>query len=103
MIFLFACISELELRRGVARQGENVEETRDMAEQSPYLINAYVSYDYKPANITANLSYNVQGESLIIISSQSVLDVYAVPFHSMNFTLSTSLGVTNQWRLTLRT
>ncbi len=92
--------TEYQKRVEVAREGETVEEFRSMAGQSPYLINAFLNYQGEENGFNANLSYNVQGESLSIVGSGNVPDVYVRPFHSMNFNLIKSFGKEDQYRIT---
>jgi TonB-dependent receptor len=71
---------------------EDVARYRDLSMQAPYSINGFVSYDLEEKGITANLSYNVQGETLTFVSAANVPEVYTKPFHSLNFKVSKSLG-----------
>jgi outer membrane receptor protein involved in Fe transport len=84
--------NELESRRESAREGEEVAETRAMAGQSPYIINAGLSYKGKENGIEAGLYYNVQGKTLQIVGVNDRPDVYSDPFHSLNVTASKTLG-----------
>lgn len=92
--------TEYELRLANARDGEDIEETRDMAGQAPYLINTYFNYSNLNGDINANLSYNVQGESLAIVGSGRTPDIYTKPFHSLNFNIYKNLGSSQRSRLT---
>lgn len=92
--------TEYEKRVEVAREGEEVDEFRTMAGQSPYLINGFLNYQGINNGLNANLSYNVQGESLSIVGSGNVPDVYARPFHSFNFNLIQTFGEKDQYRIT---
>ena len=80
--------NEYEGRLLTARQGEVIENTRQMVGQSPYVINAGLNYVDNVDGIEAALSYNVQGERLYIVGIGKVPDVFEVPFHSLNFRLS---------------
>ncbi len=80
--------NEYEGRLLTARQGEVIENTRQMVGQSPYVINAGLNYVDNVDGIEAALSYNVQGERLSIVGIGKVPDVFEVPFHSLNFRLS---------------
>lgn len=93
--------TELEARRGQARTGEKIKETRDMAGQAPYLINAFLNYADNAAITNINLSYNVQGESLFIVGVAEVPDVYARPFHSLNLNLSRQFRANGNSQITL--
>ena len=94
-------LTEWESRQNNAREGEVIEATRPMGGQSPYLINGYLNYSTREGFLNANVSYNVQGESLFIIGVGAVPDVYTQPFHSLNFNLYRDFGPNNNHRLTV--
>jgi hypothetical protein len=94
-------LTELESRQNNAREGEIVERTRPMGGQSPYLINAYLNYADEEGIMNANLSYNVQGESLFIIGVGAVPDIYTQPFNSLNFNAYRNFGLNRKHRITL--
>jgi TonB-dependent receptor len=88
-----------------ARVGETIDRKRAMQGQSPYIINAFLSYDDAEKGVEANLSYNVQGPSLFIVGINTNPDVYEKPFNSLNFNLSKRFGAQDasiQHKLTLR-
>lgn len=80
--------SELEVK-GVET---GVDRYRNMSMQAPFSINTYLNYEAPNQGISANLSYNVQGETLTFVSARFVPEVYTKPFHSLNFKISKSLG-----------
>ncbi|MEM7161317.1 MAG: TonB-dependent receptor [Bacteroidota bacterium] len=84
--------SEYNIRIDNARDGENVSDTRDMAGQAPYLINAYLNYGNSESDINANLSYNVQGKTLSVVGIGRAPDIFLLPFHSLNARVSKNLG-----------
>ena len=84
--------AEFQARKGVEKEGEVIENTRDMAGQAPYIINAGISYDNNEKGLSAGLFYNVKGRTLEVVGGQSVPDVYAEQFHSLNFTLNKAFG-----------
>ncbi|HYG02165.1 MAG TPA: TonB-dependent receptor [Chryseosolibacter sp.] len=94
-------VTELESRKFNARVGETVDNNRPMAGQSPYLINSYLNYADKSGWFNANLSYNVQGKSLLIIGNGAVPDVYTQPFHSLNLNVYRDFGTNGQHRVTV--
>lgn len=94
-------LTEWESRQNNAREGETIEATRPMGGQSPYLINGYLNYSTADGLLNANLSYNVQGQSLFIIGVGAVPDVYTQPFHSLNFNLYRDFGLNKNHRLTV--
>ena len=90
---------EIEGRSIALRDGETMGTTRDMVGQSPYLINAGLSYLPVDRGIEATASYNVQGKRLAIVGIGQVPDVFEEPFHSLNFKISKEFGNENQWKV----
>ncbi len=84
--------TEFDARVESKRDGETINETRDMAGQAPYLINAGLSYK-SPSGLDAGLFFNVQGRTLHYVGTAEQPDVYAVPFQSLNFNANKRLGV----------
>jgi TonB-dependent receptor len=93
-------MTEYELRKNSLREGEELKTTRDMAGQAPYLINGYVNIHNASKSINANVSYNVQGETLNIVGSGNFPDVYTKPFHRLNLNVQKSLGTKLKSRIT---
>jgi outer membrane receptor protein involved in Fe transport len=93
--------TEKEAREIVKREGEVIADTRSMAGQSPYLINTYLNYALSEIGLNFNVAYNVQGETLTVVGSSSVPDVYSVPFHSLSFNAFKTFGATNRSKLTV--
>lgn len=91
---------ELSLRQANARDGETIKDTRPMAGQSPYLINAFFNYQNLDQTVNASLAYNVQGETLYIVGSGRVPDIYTKPFNSLNLNVSKDFGVKAKSRFT---
>ncbi|RLD24364.1 MAG: TonB-dependent receptor [Bacteroidetes bacterium] len=84
--------TEKVLRQENARDGEVIGDTRGMAGQAPYLVNAYVNYFAPTIDININVAYNVQGETLSVVGTGLVPDVYSVPFHSLSFNAYKGFG-----------
>jgi len=82
---------ELEARRLSLRDGEKLEDTRELQGQSPYLLNIGFNYANEKGWQTG-LFYNSQGETLQVVGTGDVPDVYTMPFHNLNFTLNKSFG-----------
>jgi outer membrane receptor for Fe3+-dicitrate len=93
--------TEFELRQDNARVGETIKETRPMAGQSPYSINANLTYEIPESQTNITIAYNVQAEQLSVIASGRVPDVYTVPFHSLDLNAYRSFGKEQRSRLTL--
>lgn len=93
-------------RIGHAREGQQIENYRDMAGQSPYILNGGLSFNSgnhrKLKDFEAGLFYNVQGLTLQYVGIVDRPDIYTRPFHSLNFNSNTSLGKENRIRLGLK-
>ena len=92
---------EYDSRVRTARVGEEINDTRQMQGQSPYIVNSFFSYTNRESGVEANLSYNVQGKRLAIVGVAGNPDVYEQPFHSLNFKLSKSLGADSRMNVSL--
>ncbi|MEQ8903719.1 TonB-dependent receptor [Ekhidna sp.] len=89
--------TELRNRRNNARTGEVIDETRTMAGQAPWIINAGVSYNNFETGLDAGLFYNVKGETLVVVGGGIDPDVFYQPFHSLNFNMNKLFGAKDQW------
>lgn len=83
---------EFNGRKNFERPGENVDDTRQMAGQAPYVINGGFSYESLPLGLDAGLFYNVQGPTLAVVGTSLFPDVFTEPFHSLNFNMNKSFG-----------
>jgi outer membrane receptor protein involved in Fe transport len=66
-------------------------DTRPMAGQSPYLINASIAYRNQ-SGLEINTGYNVQGKRLSIVGIGVNPDVYENPFHALDAKVSKSFA-----------
>lgn len=83
---------EFNSRKTYEKVGETIKNTRVMAGQSPYVINAGLTYNLYEKGIEAGLFYNVKGSTLTIVGAGLFPDVYVEPFHSLNFSLNKKVG-----------
>lgn len=83
---------EYNSRLNYKKTGESIANTRQMAGQSPYVINLGISYTNKKAGIESGLFYNAKGTTLSIVGGGLFPDVYLHPFHSLNFSFNKSIG-----------
>jgi len=101
-------IVEYNSRLENAKNGEAINDTRAMAGQSPYIINAGISYNGNGTqngfwnNIEAGLFYNVQGRTLQYVGISDIPDVYSEPFHSLNFNSNLVLGSDDRIKIGLK-
>ena len=93
--------AEFTSRQGFAREGENIDDTRDMAGQAPYVINGGLAYENTSIGLDAGVFYNVQGRALSVVGLSLFPDVYTEPFHSLNFNLNKSFGPKDNLSLNL--
>lgn len=84
--------SELRARTTYAKTGQTIESSREMAGQSPYVINAGILYNNQDKGIDAGLFYNVKGPALTIVGSGLYPDVYEDPFHGLNASFQKKIG-----------
>jgi hypothetical protein len=66
---------------------------RPMFGQSPYVINVIVTHNFEKAGLTTTLSYNVQGEKLVLASNnKEIPDIYELPRHMFDIRISKKLS-----------
>lgn len=87
---------EFESRQLAAREGQTIDDERELQGQSPYLINVGLRYDDDDKGWQGGLFYNVQGETLQVVGIRNVPDAYTQPYHNMSFRLSKSFGEERQ-------
>jgi len=92
---------EFEARLHREKVGESVGNTRQMAGQAPFMINAGLQYDNPGLGFDAGFFYNLKGETLAVVGGGLFPDVYATPFHNLRFNLNKKLGRNNQAALNL--
>lgn len=83
---------EFTSRQDNARNGETIDNTRDLQGQAPYLINFGLDYNNSDLGFQTGLFYNIQGKTLEAVGIGIVPDVYTQPFNSLNFTINKSFG-----------
>jgi outer membrane receptor protein involved in Fe transport len=66
--------------------------TRPMQGQSPYVVNGGLYYQDSAGNYQASLLYNVFGPRIFVVGSNSYPSIGELPFHSLDFSLTKSLG-----------
>lgn len=64
------------------------QKTRPMFGQSPYLVNAFLSYNNTSLGLNANLAFNIAGEKIVLISKFATPDVYERPYPRLDFNIS---------------
>lgn len=71
---------------------ENVSATRPMYSQSPYIFNSYINFDHDSTDFSANVSFNVFGKRLALVSQGDLPDVYEMPRPSLDINLFKKFG-----------
>lgn len=84
--------SEFRSRQLSAREGETVQNTRNMAGQAPYIINTGFAYQSFVSGWEAGIFYNVQGPTLNFVGFSNQTDNFTVPFHSLNLNINKTFG-----------
>lgn len=85
---------------------------RPLEGQSPFVVNAYVSYDNEKSGTNLRLLFNTFGQRIAFVGGNGLPDVYEKPIHTLDLTfsqrvhknVSLSLLALNllNWRQTLR-
>ncbi|OWW26415.1 TonB-dependent receptor [Zobellia sp. OII3] len=83
---------EYESRQIFARDGEAIDDNRQLQGQSPFLINLGLKYDNRDSGLETGIFYNVQGKTLQVVGFGQNPDVFTQPFSSLNFNISKTFG-----------
>ena len=94
--------AEFNARKAYEKNGENVEKLRVMAGQSPYVVNAGLTYSLDEYGVETGLFYNVKGSTLTIVGGGLFPDIYVEPFHSLNFSINKRLGESGKTMIDLK-
>ncbi len=94
--------NEMSSRIENARKGKEVDETRAMAGQAPYIINAGIGYKGDKNGIQGGLYYNVKGKTLHVVGVGYRPDVYTEPFHNLKFNIGKTFGKNDQLELNVK-
>ena len=84
--------TEFNSRITYRKTGETIKNQRQMSGQSPYVINAGLTYNHSGAGVDAGVFFHVKGQTLTIVGAGLFPDVYNEPFNSLNFSLSKKFG-----------
>lgn len=93
---------EYDSRQRFARDGEEIDDTRQLQGQSPYLINAGLTYSNSDIGLETGVFYNVQGKTLDVVGLAQNPDVFVQPFNSLNFNFSKKLGSNQRSTISLK-
>ena len=96
-------MNEIEyLGRITTEPDRNIDNSRQMQGQSPYLINTGITYRSFDKKIEFGTFYNVQGRTLQVVGIGNIPDVFTEPFHSLKLTASKSFGLNDSQNITLK-
>ena len=87
--------TEYQARNHYERLNENIDNTRVMAGQSPFVINTGLSYKNDKIGLNVGMFYNVKGQTLSVVGTGLSPDVYDEPFHSLNLSVSQKIKNTS--------
>lgn len=93
---------EYDSRQTFARDGETIDETRQLQGQSPFLVNAGLNYNNRNIGLETGVFYNVQGKTLEVVGFGQNPDVFTQPFNSLNFNFSKTFGQEQNSKITLK-
>ena len=93
---------EREAREDNLRDGETLDDFRQLQGQSPLLLNFGLDYDNSENGWQAGIFYNVQGETLQIVGNADIPDVFTEPFHNLRLNVSKSFGPEKRNKISLR-
>ena len=79
--------SEVDLGEIASAENRRV---RPLQGQSPYIINFITGYNHEPYKLMASIAYNVFGKRIFAVGDLNNPDIYELPRHSLDFTLSKS-------------
>jgi len=81
--------TELAVRQAIDPDASS---TRDLQGQSPFIVNADLTFDHPEKQITSSLYFNVFGQRLSSVSLGGTPDVFERPSPQLDYTLSKGLG-----------
>jgi len=103
VIFSHQEMTDAEYNGKVATEPNRIiDRTRELQGQSPFLINAGLTYTLANKNLKAGLFYNVQEKTLEVVGVGNIPGVYTDPFHNLNFTCTKKLGANQNQTITFK-
>ncbi|MDZ7848713.1 MAG: TonB-dependent receptor [Owenweeksia sp.] len=93
---------EFESRKDYEKEGQTITNMRNMAGQSPYVVNLGLSYSNIDKGWNVGAFYNVKGPTLYIVGAGLFPDIYTEPFHGVNLSVNKALGKNGQTVIDLK-
>lgn len=94
--------TEFNSRKLAEREGETIDNTRQLQGQSPFLVNTGLTYNGEDNGWQAGVFYNVQGKTLQVVGIRAVPDVYTLPFNNLSANLSRAFGPNKNQSISLK-
>lgn len=91
--------NELQTRRQSLREGRDLDKTRPMTRQAPYVVNAGFAYENPEIGLSAGTYYNVKGRTLYFVGVGDLPDVYQEPFHNLKLNASYDFGEKDRYSI----
>ena len=73
-------------------EGNQTSDERPLQGQSPWVVNAQVSYENPDLRATAALLYNVFGPRIVDVGTSGIPDTYEMPVHRVDLVVAQGLG-----------
>jgi TonB-dependent receptor len=93
---------EFLARKNFEKTDQVVSNKRQMAGQSPFVINAGLTYNNVDKAVNVGLFYNVKGSTLTVVGIGLSPDVYSVPFNSLNFSFNKKIGTDDRFSVDVK-
>ena len=91
--------NELQTRQQSLREGKELDETRPMTRQAPYVVNGGFAYQNPEIGLSVGTYYNVKGKTLYFVGVGDLPDVYQEPFHNLKLNATYSFGEEDRYSL----
>lgn len=89
-VLVNASLIQSEVNLGAASRGQM--QVRPMQGQAPYVINTGLSYAPDSSGFRISLQYNMYGKRLFAVGTFGTPDIYEMPRHLVDMTISKSLS-----------
>ncbi len=84
--------SEVEFADNYSLEEGSVLIKRPMYEQAPWLINTFLSYNRIESGLSSNLSFNMEGAKLAVVTKGNTPNIYKQSYPNMKFNVSKTIG-----------
>lgn len=65
---------------------------RPMYEQAPWVINAFLSYNNVSSGLSSNMSFNMEGDKLAVVTKGKTPNIYKRSYPNLKFNISKTIG-----------